>query len=165
MAEESEEDLIKRRHDWMRDTEQANSDICERWRLLVTLDLRTPRSWLDRDGEEISFGSAIPDPPLQYAIWVPLLKTWRELGIDADEAPPSTRASQWGQVPEDGGQVLPYLKEFRALYEGELSAAEKEQGYSALFLRFPEFAADTSRWLERQARAERRAAKKAERSR
>jgi hypothetical protein len=30
---------------------------------------------------------------------VPVLKTWRELGIDADEVPQTTRASMDGQVP------------------------------------------------------------------
>lgn len=31
---------------------------------------------------------------------VPVLKTWREMGIDADDAPPSTRSSMNGQVPD-----------------------------------------------------------------
>ncbi len=31
---------------------------------------------------------------------IPVVKSWRELGFDMDEAPPSTRASMNGQVPE-----------------------------------------------------------------
>jgi hypothetical protein len=34
--------------------------------------------------------------PLQYACWVPVTRTWRALGIDEDEIPASTMASEVG---------------------------------------------------------------------
>lgn len=34
---------------------------------------------------------------------IPVLKSWRELGIDVDQLPPGTRASMDGQVPSGLG--------------------------------------------------------------
>lgn len=54
---------------------------------------------------------------MEHACWVPVPKTWRELGIDADEIPETTMASQIGQIPIDGGDFLPFLMEYRMLVE------------------------------------------------
>jgi hypothetical protein len=45
-----------------------------------------------------------PRPPAHFncrSSTTPILKSWRELGFDADELPPGTRASMNGQVPAD----------------------------------------------------------------
>jgi hypothetical protein len=47
---------------------------------------------------------------------VPVLKTWRSLGIDMDEVP-QTMASQVGYLPADGGDFLPFLLEYRMIVE------------------------------------------------
>lgn len=55
------------------------------------------------DGKFYEIGEG-PQPPAHIncrSVRVPVLKSWRELGIDMDELPPSTRASMNGQVPDD----------------------------------------------------------------
>jgi hypothetical protein len=83
------------------------------------MQLRTPLKWLQRH-REFHAGTERPTEalPPQHACWVPLPKTWRELGIDADEIPLSTMASQIGQIPVDGGDFLPFLIEYRMIVEG-----------------------------------------------
>jgi hypothetical protein len=46
-----------------------------------------------------------------------VLKTWRSLGIDMDEVPETTMASQVGYLPVDGGDFLPFLLEYRMIVE------------------------------------------------
>ena len=84
------------------------------WQLVATLSTTTPLEWLLRDGEITPTPS---DVPMQWAVWVPKTKTLRELGIDVDELPSGTRASEIGQVPSDGGAFLPFLIEYRRIVE------------------------------------------------
>jgi hypothetical protein len=65
---------------------------------------------------------------------VPVPKTWRAIGIDADEIPETTMASQIGQIPVDGGDFLPFLMEYRMIVE---DAAE---ALAALGVRAPKYA-------------------------
>lgn len=56
------------------------------------------------DGNVYDLDAGEPHPPLPLhprcrCSVVPVLRTWRELGIDADELEPATRASWDGQVP------------------------------------------------------------------
>jgi SPP1 gp7 family putative phage head morphogenesis protein len=79
----------------------ANEDIIKGWRFVATLDSRTSATCRGLDGQVFPLGKG-PKPPRHWncrSTTVPVLKTWREMGIDADEAPPSTRASMNGQVP------------------------------------------------------------------
>ena len=90
-----------------------NDDIISALQWSATLDTRTSVYCITRDGHTYS-----PDkdhkpldkgPPwltgpgkLHWSCRstsVPVLKTWRELGIDMDEIPETTRASMDGQVP------------------------------------------------------------------
>jgi hypothetical protein len=57
--------------------------------------------------------------PAQHAIWVPVTKSWEELGFNFKEFPSSTMASEIGQIPEDGGDLLPFLNEYRRIIEGD----------------------------------------------
>ena len=94
----------------------ANADIVKAIRWVSTLDSRTSPMCRVRDGLLYSAdgkhrpvgGHKIPwgDGPgrLHFncrSVSVPVLKSWRELGIDADEMSAGTRASMDGQAPAD----------------------------------------------------------------
>ncbi|MBD5801047.1 hypothetical protein AZOA_04490 [Azoarcus sp. Aa7] len=65
----------------------------------ATLHLRTPLVVLMKDGEHTS-SKTPPDNPygLEHGIWVPTIRSWRELGIDFDDGPESDVASDIGPV-------------------------------------------------------------------
>lgn len=84
-------------------TYQANDDLVKGVRWNATLDSRTSLVCAGRDGKVYPVDSG-PRPPAHYncrSSTSPVLKSWRELGFDVDEVPPSTRASMNGQVPAD----------------------------------------------------------------
>ena len=93
-------------------------DVIAGWEMSVTMQLRTPLKWLRRHGEFCA-GAERPEEalPMEHACWVPVSKTWRELGIDVDEIPESTMASPIGQISIDGGDFLPFLMEYRMIVE------------------------------------------------
>jgi hypothetical protein len=78
-----------------------------------TLDGRTTLICQARDGKKYTIDGKPIGHSLPYlggpgrAHWgcrshaVPIVKSWRELGIDEDDAPPSTRSSLNGQVPAE----------------------------------------------------------------
>lgn len=92
---------------------KANSDLIPGYQWLSTLDKRTTALCRFRDGQvwyfEESRRANVPNllpgevyPPAHLGCrssHIPLLVTWRELGIDMDEIPETTRASMNGQVP------------------------------------------------------------------
>lgn len=89
-----------------------NADIIQAVAWSATLDTRTTVWCLVRDGLQYT-----PDThePIDHNVpwlegpgrihWgcrsssIPILKSWRDLGIDADEVPQATRASMDGQIP------------------------------------------------------------------
>lgn len=80
-----------------------NEDIIKGYQRVETLDARTCLVCGPEDGKVYQVGK--PRPPLPVhprcrGVYVPVLKSWRELGFDEDETPPGTRASMDGQVPE-----------------------------------------------------------------
>jgi hypothetical protein len=93
-------------------------DVIAGWELSVTMQRRTPLRWLQRH-REFHAGPDCPAEvlPAEHACWVPVTKTWRALGIDEDEIPESTMASEVGQIPVDGGDFLPFLIEYRMIVE------------------------------------------------
>jgi hypothetical protein len=95
-----------------------NSDVLAGWQMLVTMRRRTPLKWLQRH-REFHEGSERPAEkiPMQHACWLPVVKTWRAIGIDMDEVPQTTMASEIGQIPVDGGDFLPFLMEYRMIVE------------------------------------------------
>ncbi len=103
--------------------DMQNDDILAGWQMSVTMQLRTPLKWLQRH-REFHAGANRPaeDLPQEHACWVPVTKTWRSIGIDADEIPETTMASQIGQIPVDGGDFLPFLMEYRMIVEGARDA-------------------------------------------
>lgn len=80
---------------------QENADIVKGVRWVATLDGRTSAVCRARDGEVYPLDSG-PRPPAHpgcRSSTSPVLKSWRELGIDLDDAPEGMRASMDGQVP------------------------------------------------------------------
>ncbi len=80
-----------------------NADLIKGFRYTATLDGRTTELCASRDGKIYKQGEAKPALPAHFncrSTYTVVLKSWRELGIDADEISESTRASMDGQVPE-----------------------------------------------------------------
>ncbi len=93
---------------------EDNDELIKELRWVSTLDGRTTPTCQIRDGKRYSpkthrpIGHNIPwlgGPGRAHfccrSISVPVLKSWRELGVDVDEFTPTTRASMNGQVPAD----------------------------------------------------------------
>ena len=84
------------------ETLKENSDIVSGWAWCATLDSRTCPSCGERDGAFYPLEEASEKPPLHWncrCCLSPVLKSWKDLGIDLKEAPAGTRASLDGQVP------------------------------------------------------------------
>jgi SPP1 gp7 family putative phage head morphogenesis protein len=82
---------------------KANEDIIKGYQYVATLDLRTCLV-CGLDDSKV-FGLDEPRPQLprhigDRCLYIPVLKSFRDIGIDADQLPPSTRASMDGQVAE-----------------------------------------------------------------
>lgn len=81
---------------------QSNDDVVKGVQVVATLDDRTCQICMALDGQELE----VDDPKVPPYHWncrcitVPVLKSWKELGINLKEAPDGTRASMDGQVPE-----------------------------------------------------------------
>jgi SPP1 gp7 family putative phage head morphogenesis protein len=82
-------------------TYKQNSDVIKAVQFVATLDDRTTEICMVNDGKIFPIDSG-PRPPLHHQCrshTAPVMKSWRELGINLKEAPPGTRASMNGQVP------------------------------------------------------------------
>ena len=99
------------------------ADLTSGWEMSVTMQSARRLKWLQRH-REFHVGAERPTEalPPEHACWVPVLKSWRELGIDEDEVPESTMASEVGQIPVDGGDFLLFLMEYRMIVEGAAEA-------------------------------------------
>lgn len=117
-----------------------NSDIIVGWELIVTMKTITPLEWLVRH-REFKPGSELPQKvlPTQHGIWSPVTKTFRNLGIEIDEPPETTMASQIGYLPISGGDFLPFLIEYRKIFESGLSGQYKLDAFRALGDIFPQY--------------------------
>lgn len=83
-------------------TYSDNDDIVKEVQFVATLDGRTTDICMGLDGKVFPINEG-PRPPMHYgcrSTTVPVLKSWKELGIDLKEAPEGTRASMNGQVSE-----------------------------------------------------------------
>ena len=82
-----------------------NASVIKAVKFVATLDSRTTPICRALDGETWPMDSSkIRWPPVHWQCRSTIsyvTKSWREMGIDADELSPGTRASQDGQVPED----------------------------------------------------------------
>ena len=78
----------------------ANEDIIKGRQVVATLDSRTCPMCMGLDGKVLQLRKG-RRPPFHHrcrCATIPVTKSWRELGIDLDEAPEGTRASMDGQV-------------------------------------------------------------------
>ena len=93
-------------------TYERNADLIKALQWSATLDTRTSIWCITRDGHLYDVKSKKPQdggPPwlegpgkLHWncrSTSVPVMKSWRDLGIDVDDVPQTTRASMDGQVP------------------------------------------------------------------
>jgi SPP1 gp7 family putative phage head morphogenesis protein len=83
---------------------RRNADVLGGLQWAATLDTRTCPLCGGLDGRRWPAGAAHPVPPAHNrcrCVLVPWLKSWRELGIDADDIDAGTRASMNGQVPRN----------------------------------------------------------------
>jgi SPP1 gp7 family putative phage head morphogenesis protein len=81
---------------------EANSDVVAKVMWVATLDTSTCLACALLDGESWPIGDLHPVPPHHVncrCVLTPVTKSWQDLGIDANEISPGTRASINGQVP------------------------------------------------------------------
>lgn len=104
-------------------------DIAKGWKFGATIQLRTPLRVLVRHGE---IHDGLSDPPAiareQWeGYWLPLLKSFKELGIDIPEISLSSRttSSDIGQIPSDGGEYLKFLIKIRTIVEADSSVEDR----------------------------------------
>lgn len=84
-------------------TYAENADIVKGVQWVATLDSRTSQTCISLDGKVFPVSSG-PRPPAHIncrSSTIPVLKSWKELGIPLGEAPTGTRASMDGQVAAD----------------------------------------------------------------
>jgi len=82
-------------------TFQENQSILKGVQFIATLDNKTTVICASYDGEVFDIDTG-PRPPLHWSCRstiCPVVKSWKELGINLKEAPAGTRASMNGQVP------------------------------------------------------------------
>lgn len=139
---------------------EANADLVKAVRWVSTLDSRTSPMCRVRDG--LLYTATAPHKPIQHkvpygagpgrlhfncrSVDVPVLKSWRELGIDADELPASTRASMDGQVPADMTYAQWFARQ-SADRQDEIVGAERGRLFRAGKVSFDRFSDDKGRWL------------------
>jgi len=100
----------------------------------ATLQLRTPLAILLADGKKAYAprNSPPPGPPEMWmGIWINkymfgYLPTFREMGVDQDEIPPGTRASDIGSIQGDG--YRDFLIDVRSCCEQEVSINDRVSG-------------------------------------
>ena len=83
-------------------TYEENAELIKAVQWVSTLDARTCPECGGLDGQTFDVGEG-PRPPAHFncrCTTVPVLRSWKELGIELPEAPEGTRASMNGQVAE-----------------------------------------------------------------
>ena len=112
------------------ETYSANSDLISGVRWVSTLDGRTSPVCRARDGKIYETGVG-PRPPAHLgcrSTTIPILKSWRELGIDADEASPGIRASMDGAVPSNT-TYADFLKRKGSAFQDEVMGKAKAEAF------------------------------------
>lgn len=141
-------------------TVDANADLVKAVRWVSTLDSLTSAPCRIRDG--LNYSADGKHKPLGHAIpWLggpgrlhfncrsvsaPVLKSWRELGIDADEMDPGERASMDGAVPADMTFAQWFARQ-SAARQDEIVGASRGALFRSGRLDFDRFYDDKGRWL------------------
>ena len=100
------------------ESHNANADILDGVQFAATLHITTPYAVLVHHAEVFA-GPPSKAPTYgnqSQGIWVPKTKSWRSLGIDFPELPPSEHATDIG--PKHPESYLPFLLDFRRIFEG-----------------------------------------------
>lgn len=137
----------------------ANADLIKATQWVSTLDNRTSPMCRIRDGLKYTpdthkpIGHSIPwgDGPgrLHFncrSVSVPVLKSWRELGIPVDDMSPGTRASMDGQVPAQQTYAEWFAKQ-SAARQDEIMGPTRAKLYRSGRIKFDQFYSDKGRWL------------------
>lgn len=100
-------------------SEWGNQDIIKGLKFSATLQLRTPLRVLEHHAEVFNENGTPPFYALEAweGVWVPVTKTFRELGVPIDEPPEGEMASTVGPVSCDGGNFLKFLIKVRSIVE------------------------------------------------
>jgi SPP1 gp7 family putative phage head morphogenesis protein len=104
-----------------------NQDLIKGYRYTATLDGRTTELCASRDGKIYRLDQAKPALPAHFncrSTYTVIVKSWQELGFDAEEVPASTRASMDGQVPESV-TYQEWLKKKPASFQDEVLGKAK----------------------------------------
>lgn len=86
----------------------ANDDLIKGWKWVCTMDTSTCLTCLENDGKPAAEAAKPHHEGCRCAL-TPILRSLKEIGIEGDEIPPSTRASSLGQIRQDGGLYKEYL--------------------------------------------------------
>lgn len=138
----------------------ANADLIKALRWVSTLDSRTSPMCRVRDG--LVYTATAPHKPVGHKVpWgagpgrlhfncrsvsVPVLKSWKELGIDAEELPAGTRASMDGTVPADL-TYRQWLSRQSAERQDEILGPERGKLLRAGKVTVEQFTDDKGNWL------------------
>lgn len=117
----------------------ANEYVLEGVEFIATLQVTTPYSVLVHHGEAFA---GPPSKAPQYGtqgqgIWIPKTKSWKSLGIDLPEFPPSQHATDIG--PQHPEAYLPFLLAFRRILESDKTDELKIEELRALATQKPEY--------------------------
>lgn len=150
--------------------EEANADLIKALVWVSTLDGRTSPQCRIRDGKRYTvdghkpIGHSIPwlqGPSRLHwqcrSTSAPVVKSWRELGLDLDEFSPTTRASMDGQVPAEM-TYGEWLKKQNAARQDEILGPVRGKLLRAGGLSVDRFANDKGQWLTLQQLRERNTA-------
>lgn len=128
---------------------RQNSRVIKGWKHVSTLDGRTSPICVLADGKVYQADDpAIRWPPLHpncRSTLIPLTKSWKELGVDRDEAPPGTRASMSGQVPADT-TYGDWLRRQSAGVQDEVLGKTRADAFRRGNLPIERFIDDKGRW-------------------
>lgn len=118
---------------------ESNSDILDGVQFIATLHVTTPYSVLIHHGETFSGPpSRAPQYGMQsHGIWIPKTKSWKSLGVDLPELPPSQHATDIG--PQNPEAYLPFLLAFRKIFESDHSDEVKIEEFRTLSTQTPEY--------------------------
>jgi SPP1 gp7 family putative phage head morphogenesis protein len=115
------------------ETFEANEDLVKGWKFVATLDQRTSAQCRALDGKVFKVGDDRMLPPRHVncrSSTSAVTKSWRELGLSADEVDGETRASMDGQVPAET-TYEDWLRSKPAAFQDDILGAEKGKLFRA----------------------------------
>ena len=123
---ESNENFI---HNKINENNMINDSLFNGYEFNATLQLRTPLRVLKHHKERIlDNNKTLPNYVKEEweGYWLPIAKTYRELGLNIDEVPEGTCSSEIGQLTEKEEDLyLDFLVKFRTIFESEKEVKEK----------------------------------------